>query len=377
MQKKVFALVYLAITLIILAAAVVVLKDRSSLPATEAEYEAVMEKALRPWDGVKEIAGTANLLLRPVMSAVDGETVVRTEGNYLLPFHSGISFDTDLAVRKVGELRDRCAEQGIPVLFVSFPSKATYTEHSAEEYGIRSDDAQTRARLLEGIRALGIPTLDMAGVLKDQGRTEEEVFYRTDHHWRTWAGLFAARATAKFLRDETSAETHPELLEEERFHMTAFPYGWLGETGRKVSATWAGTLDDYLLYEPDDDTVFDYAVLSAKTETEGFFSDFIDEDLLSGKPDLYSDSYHYAYMKDVGAITRLRNETGSGANILMIRDSYAIPVAPFLAMATGELTCWDMRKNSEKLFSYIDRHSFDAVVIAYTDLWRDEMYDFR
>ena len=61
----------------------------------------------------------------------------------------------------------------------------------------------------------------------------------------------------------------------------------------------------------------------------------------------------------------------------MIKDSYAVPVAPFLALTTGELTCWDMRRNRARILDYIGENRFDAVIIAYTDVWRDEMYNFR
>ena len=82
-------------------------------------------------------------------------------------------------------------------------------------------------------------------------------------------------------------------------------------------------------------------------------------------------------MKDSKNITHFRNRNLSGANILLIKDSFSVSMAPFLAAATGDLTWWDMRKNQYDVFPYIERHRFDAVVIAYTDFWRDEMYAFQ
>lgn len=378
MNRKVFALIYAAITLAVMAAAVsTAVTEHRKWPATKEEYEDTVEDALGSWEGTKEIAGAAHLLLQHDLSYTEGEFIVRTENNYLLTFYPEVSFNMNRAINRIRELKEYCDGLDIPLLCVRFPSKATYSAHSANEYGIRSVDMETRELFLKRVRKRGIPTLDMNGILKDKGFSEEEVFYRTDHHWKTEMGLIAAREIAGFLQAETSAEVHPELLEEELFHRTEYPYQWLGETGRKVSAVWTGTRDSYTLIEPDYETSLEYCYPASDVVTEGDFSAFLDHELLGREPVLYQDSLHYAYMKDAKAVTTIRNKAGSGARILMIKDSYAVPVAPFLALATGELTCWDMRRNREQVLGYIGENRFDAVIIAYTDVWRDEMYNFR
>ena len=379
MKKKVFALLYLLLTLAVLVSAVSAhLRAGRKWPAAQEEYESMVTRTLGSVEGIREISGAAGLTLHPAATYTEGEVIVRTEGNYLLPLHGSVQFDMELAVERIGRLRDYCSEQGIPFLYVSYPSKASYTDsRPAEDFGIRSVDRETRSLFLRRIRETGIPVLDIEGVLRDRGIKQEEVFYLTDHHWRTRVGLIAAKETAEALKTDLSLDVHPELLEEGSYHATEYPYRWLGESGRKVSALWAGTLDGYTLYEPDYATAFEYYVPAAKIQKEGSFSDFIDTELFRRKPDLYRESLHYIYMKDSQPVTWLRNRSLSGARVLMIKDSFAVPVAPFLAAATGELCWWDMRKNSDKVYDYIKKHSFDAVVIAYTDFWRDEMYDFR
>ena len=337
-----------------------------------------METGLGSWDGIKEIGGAANLILQHDMIPMENEVIIRSDDNFLIPFHPEYSsFDLDWAAGKIAALRDYCTELGIPLLYASFPAKASYTNDDPADYGICAIDRERRVRFLEKIREFGVPVLDMDEVLKDRGFSQEDVFYRTDHHWKTRMGLIAAKEIAKFLEKKMFVDAYPELLEEELFQKEEYRYRWLGETGRKVSSTWAGTLDDYVFLEPDYDTQFTYHVPSAQIEEEGSFSDFTDQDLLSRKPDLYKDSLHYTYMKDSEQVIRLQNRNLSGANILMIKDSYSVPVAPFLAEAVGDLFWWDMRKNSDTVYDYIDKHHFDAIVVAYTDFFRSEMYDFR
>ena len=378
MNRKVFALIYAVITLAVLAAAVgTAVTEHRKWPATKEEYEDMVEDALGAWDGTKEIAGASHLLLQPDLTYTDGEVVVRTEDNYLLTFYPEVKFNMNRAINKIRTLKEYCDGLEIPLLCVRFPSKATYSEHSSTEYGIRSVDRETRELFLKRVRKRGIPTLDMNRTLKDKGLSEEDVFYRTDHHWKTEMGLIAAREIAGFLQAETSEEVHPELLGDEFFRKTDYPYQWLGETGRKVSSVWTGKLDSYTLFEPNYETSLEYCFPASDIVTEGNFSVLLDRELFNREPILYQDSLHYAYMKDAAPVTIIRNKAGSGASILMIKDSYAVPVAPFLALTTGELTCWDMRRNRARILDYIGENRFDAVIIAYTDVWRDEMYNFR
>ncbi len=379
MKKKVFALLFLLAALAFAASAVSLrVKGGRGWPETQEDYESMMETALDSWGGTREVAGAAGLVLQPVAAFTDGEVIVRTEGNFLLPLHTELDFDMDRAVERIGALRDYCDSLGIPLLYVSYPSKASYTDSDpVSDFGIRAVDGETREQFLQRLRDLGVTVLDFAGVLREKGYSQEDVFYRTDHHWRTRVGLAAAGEIAEYLKTECGLKVETGLLEEEYFHTADSRHQWLGETGRKVSAMWAGTLDGYTLYEPNYETSFMYYVPSSKLSEEGDFSAFLDRTLFDRKPDLYRDSLFYVYMKDSKQVTQFRNKNLTGTKILMIRDSYAIPVAPFLAAAVRDLYCWDMRENTDTVFAYIDKHRFNAVIIAYTDFWRDEMYDFR
>ena len=377
MRKKVFLFLLTALTAVVLAAVVsaAVGKGRT-WPSTPAEYESAITDAL-PRDAAGAVFGTAVRILQPDALTANGETVVREANDFLIPFHMINGFDTDQAVENIGKLKEYCAGLGIPLLYASFPSKETYTETNPEDYGVLSDGKQQRTLFLNRIRDLGIPLLDLADVFRGRGFTQEDVFYRTDHHWKTRMGLIAAGELAGFLSDHCGAVFHPELLEEERYRTTVYERKWLGETGREVSPVWAGELEDYVLYEPDFETALEYYVPSAKISRAGDFGELIKRELLEGETDLYKDSLHYAYMKDSGVVVQIRNKKQSGAKILLIKDSFSVPVAPFLSLACGNLFWWDMRDNNDIVTAYIDKHRFDAVIIAYTDFWRDEMYDFR
>lgn len=65
--------------------------------------------------------------------------------------------------------------------------------------------------------------------------------------------------------------------------------------------------------------------------------------------------------------------------ILMVKDSYALPVAAFLSTCVSELHMVDLRDTpTVKLNDYINEHDFDAVVVMYnTEVFNDIMFEFE
>ena len=67
----------------------------------------------------------------------------------------------------------------------------------------------------------------------------------------------------------------------------------------------------------------------------------------------------------------------NGKKILLIKDSFSVVVIPFLILETSDITVWDMRSNKDGLYQYIRDNDFDVVLLAYTDFWRDDMWNFN
>ena len=52
-------------------------------------------------------------------------------------------------------------------------------------------------------------------------------------------------------------------------------------------------------------------------------------------------------------------------------------VFPFLALTCASVTYWDMRGNDYSLYDEIQKNEYDVVLVAYTDFWNSDMYDFN
>ena len=86
------------------------------------------------------------------------------------------------------------------------------------------------------------------------------------------------------------------LLSSDRYCYTKYNECWLGETGKKVSGTWAKVLDDLTLIEPNFETDVSYVVDSATINRRGEFSDcFIDKSVLEEAKNYYNPkSWNYS-----------------------------------------------------------------------------------
>ena len=63
----------------------------------------------------------------------------------------------------------------------------------------------------------------------------------------------------------------------------------------------------------------------------------------------------------------IENEDLENGKILVIKDSFAQAVNPFLAMTAGTVVSWDLRYNTDSLRDYIAENDFDAVLVLYSE----------
>lgn len=104
-------------------------------------------------------------------------------------------------------------------VYVSFPSKALNNNISFLT-GVDSDCEEKREQLIEGLRKRNTKVLNIREKMENDGLDIENLFYKTDHHWTTKAGLYAAQEITNFLKVNMSCQTESQNLEEKKFSYT-------------------------------------------------------------------------------------------------------------------------------------------------------------
>ncbi len=199
-----------------------------------------------------------------------------------------------------------------------------------------------RAGELEGVEPVDFltPLTDHAG---------EEIFYRTDHHWTTlgawygYAALMEALGRGEEVLDQKAFEPWIEYHSDE-FQGTLYSQSgihwlpsdaiefWVPDVGFEVTSWRDGSPKWAALYDLN------------KLQTKDKYSAF-----LGGNQPLCV----------------IRNPEGSG-KLLVIRDSYADSMAPFLTLHFEEVHLLDPRYYRYSAARYAEENGLDAVAVVYS-----------
>lgn len=377
MKKKIFAACFLLVCCFIFVETQRYFSDNDVDILKVEDKEGLIEAAFPYGNFMKEIYGYSNRFISPNEKVSGTTATIKDSDGYLATINKVDMAVVDNAKYKITELNQVCHQAGTEFSFIMYPSKYN-SSTIPTEYGVDTNYEEIRPDFLAYLDELGIDYLNVRELLENDGYITKTYFYKTDHHWKTTAGLYAARAIANYLNDTYGWKLNSSALDENKFTFTTYDNLWFGETGRDLSRTWVDTLDDFTQIMPNYETSISLLHPDGE-EVSGDFSIMIDTSGYSGDIDYYTYSAYYSYAKGMGSLTTYHNNytDENGKKILIIMDSFSTVVVPFLTLETSDITIWDLRSTPEGLYQYIADNNFDIVLLAYTDFWRDDMWNFN
>ena len=287
-------------------------------------------------------------------------------------FWSGFGDDPRELAARARRLELQLESQGTSFGVVLFPQN--FPEPDAEYYGIPYDDFSHNAEMFASwARYYGVPLLDLSDNWKENGLTQEEAFFRTDHHWTPLAAFYGYCAIMDWMQ-QTLGASFPQkvrLCNLDNYNIETYANVMFGSHGRETGLIFAGGPEDYTLVYPKTEgnyrlkegTIDDYEV------HEGGFSDALlwtDYDLDS-YDDWYNaeveNTYLYSGVSEYASIENLNNPTGK--KILLLRDSYATPVGAFLAQSFAQVDMlWSGEYTEEELEEFLQDNHYDYVLLS-------------
>ena len=243
----------------------------------------------------------------------------------------------------------RLAESAeVPVYLGLIPSAAEIWRDRLPKGAESWDQAAFIARAAE---LEGVEFVDFLTALRDHAgeRTWEGIFYRTDHHWTTLGAYYGYAALMEALGrgeevPEPEAVKARDLPVSNGFQGTLYSQSgihwlepdsiefWVEESGLTVTSWRDGT--------PKEAGLYDYDYL--------------------GKKDKYS-----AFLGGNQPLCVVKNPEGKG-KLLVIRDSYADSLAPFLALRFEEVHLLDPRYYRYSAAKYAEDNGLDAIAVVYS-----------
>ena len=301
------------------------------------------------------------LLCRHVINDASGQ-IIKLNNNYLASF--GWIGDTSSTVDELEKTYLELDKKGISVLYIQ--ARGILSREGKElPIGIQNNDNILLDQYIEEIKSRNISCLDSYDILYKDTCGWEKNFYKTDHHWITESAFYVYANICEILNSDYNFKINEEYYDINSFCKEVYKKTFLGAEGRRVGKYYAG-LDDFELIFPDFETDFTFSVPDKGIIRNGSFNNAIlDDSQTLGKYGFDRNAY-YKYIGGDYPFVKIENHMQKNKKkIMVVKDSFGIPVSSFLSLACEELNIVDVRYNEEQLRSIIEKECPDIVLFCY------------
>ena len=192
--------------------------------------------------------------------------------------------------------------------------------------------------------------IDVREAFKKEYADGNQLYYKTDHHWTAYGAYTAYRELSSALGYTPHAK--------EDYTVTAYP-GFYGTT-YSSSGFWLTKPDTVEVWDnPENDSTVVTTITDNGNVTEQkdmFYLNHLKDD---DKYPIYLDGNH--------PYTVIRNSAASSdEKLLVIKDSFAHSMVPYLADHYSEIIMVDLRYYSEPVSKLIETEGIDRVLVVYS-----------
>lgn len=318
--------------------------------------------------------GYQTLTGRTVVEDIEPDNTVVRLDNGSLTFAAEGAPSAAAQAASLKRLQHALDDRGISLLYLQSPSKIE--DSAALPCGVTDTANENADALLAVLEKVGVDYLDFRQTLRDAGGPWQDWFYVTDHHWNQEGAFVAFQALCAKLEDydqqvnvSRGVKRRPISIDgrwtdRDSYDISSLPSSFLGSQGKRVGSLYAG-MDDFALWTPKFPTLLRYDATNPvsygdASETVLFPKRLEEPDPFDANP------YTYYAGGDYGAARITNYYNPQGPRVLLIRDSFACAVTPYLAYATSQLTTIDPRYFTGDLLSYIDWVQPDVVLVMYS-----------
>lgn len=232
--------------------------------------------------------------------------------------------------------------EGFPITFVLAPTSIDLYPENLPLYAKTGMHAQIIEVALDELNE-GIQLVDPLELLKK--KKDEPIYFRTDHHWTTFGAFYTYQAIAK--------------------KMGLNAYQFEDFNIEQVSNTFYGTFyakgNDHSI-PPDAIDIFKLKKemhYRVEADSKPILDGLYDERFLDKR-----DQYAY-FLGGNHAKTIITSSVNNGKKLLLIKDSYAHAIVPFLANHFEEIHMLDLRYYNASIQQYIEEHGLTEGLILY------------
>lgn len=271
--------------------------------------------------------------------------------------------------QKMQQLNITAHEQGASLIYLNCLDQ--YNEEVSNFGDLPASNLNPRSdAFLRYLSGYGIECLDARTILKASSLDPSEYLYKTEPHWTTQASFEVYAGLVDMLKAQGSTiDPDGFFTDQTNYNWTLYPQSYLGKLGKITGATYSG-YDDFTLITPKFDTSFtiSYSPTDDTNDIHGDFSETILDTHWMSNDDIYENDLYCTYLSEVYTYRKITNHSNKdGLKILIIGDSYMLPVSAFLATAVSEvylLSPYSLPENTQSLLDYVRSNDLDHVIIG-------------
>ena len=257
------------------------------------------------------------------------------------PAQQGVPAKQGLLTR-IGFVDALVGNMDVPVYFGLIPSAAEIWRDRLPKGAPTADE---KAIIDQLYFSTGASTIDLYKALNAHG--DEDIYYRTDHHWTSLGAFYGANALLEALDLEPlDLNDYQKTTVTDRFYGTSFSTSgvrWLPPD--RIDA-----------YVPDEGVKVTSYFNGRPAEGSLYVDSKLD----------VKDKYAYFLGGNQPLCVIESEKAPDGPKALLIRDSYSDSLAPFLTERFSEIHLFDLRYNLTSIRSYVEEHDIDTVIVLYS-----------
>lgn len=255
--------------------------------------------------------------------------------------------DYDTLMTSAGYVNDLVYNLNVPVYFGIIPSSTEIWSDRLPAGAPTADEKTIIDDLYDTVQTF---TIDMYSALEEH--KDEEIYYRTDHHWTSLGAYYGYTGLATALGyTPVPLNDYTETVRSTEFYGTVFS---------SSGVRWVRP-DTISTYVPDDGITVASHTYDNKGNPVEEPRQLYDTSFLSVK-DKYS--MFLGGNQPLGVVKNANNP--DGPRLLIIRDSYADSLVPFLTPHFSEIHLLDLRYYKLSIADYIAQNGIDQALVLYS-----------
>ena len=254
--------------------------------------------------------------------------------------------DMDRAKMNATRIAGFAKNLDVPVTFALAPSKGyLYSEKLPSNHFEYMDTEYYKT--ISQVLGSDVEFVDLSKTLMEK-KGEAQLYYRTDHHWTTYGAYCAYEELCAVLGLQATPESSFEKEFVEDFCGTSYASSGYWLTGSDTIEVWRSKNLGEITVEIDDGA-------GAQIYDTMFFDDqFASEDKYNG------------FLNGNHSVVKIKNTASKGGRLLVVKDSFAHCLVPFLAENYSEIVMVDLRYYRRALSDLITENEIDEVLFMYS-----------